>query len=497
MVSKGSLNKFKGLALGILIFWMFLFRAPVGAQVIVLPFEDLSRSLNGINIEIARAVADYLAEEGFQVIYPEEVIPELARLRVKSPGWIDQVVTRELLKRFRAKYILLGTVLEMDKKEPLLGLSVRILETDTFRLVWGGTVSFTGKDWHPFLGLKQITFEDSLRQSCESLFAGLKEELGVQAVPPPAIAVDEILLRPRSVRGEEKVECAVRLRISGPPPDKLGVDLGKRFVPLFKQGPYYLAFWKAPKEEGRYPVNLVIRWEKGWQVEKRLFLATYRVDNTPPAIELRIYKARKTPEAPAFKNYVELRPFLRNPDKVVRWMIQVFPEKGDRPIISQKGMGNLPPRFIWRGTDGSGRKLPEGIYRVRLKVWDEAGNEGWKESKLIYVSSPPVAKVKAVKEGEKLKVSFKVGPHPVPLRGWTLEIMDENGRLLKELKGEGPIEKELVFENLPSGLRYSFRVRDILGNRVVLRNRRIVPLVMQAKEEKKEKVKAEEWVSEF
>ncbi|HFC97557.1 MAG TPA: hypothetical protein ENJ40_03730 [Thermosulfurimonas dismutans] len=484
----------KGFWLAILI---LLWAAVARAQIIVLPFEDLSKGLNGINIEIARAVADYLSGEGFQVIYPEEVIPELARLRVKSPGWVDRVVARELMQKFRARYILLGTVLEMDRQEPLLGLSVRILRTEDFRLIWGGTVSYTGKDWHPLLGLKKVTFQDFLHWSCERLFAGLKEELRMQSMPPPVVAVDEVLLRPRSVRGGERVECAVRLRISGPPPDKMGVDLGKRWVPLFKQGAYYLAFWKAPKDEGRYPVNLVIRWEKGWRIEKRIFLATYRVDNTPPEIELRIYRARQTPEAPAFKNYVELRPYLRNADHISRWLLQVFPENGAQPVISEEGLGKLPPRFIWRGTDASGHPLREGVYRVRLKVWDQAGNSSWKETKLIFVNAPPKAEVKAVKDGNKLKISFRIAPHPVPLRGWTLEITDEKGRIIRELKGEDPVNRELVLKGLSSSLRYTLRLRDVLGNRVIVRNRKIVPVVMQAKKEKKKPKKAEEWVSEF
>ena len=467
------------------------------AQIIVLPFEDLSRGLNGINIEIAKTVADYLSEEGFQVIYPEEVIPELARLRVKSPGWVDRVVARELFKRFEAKYILLGTVLEMNREEPLLGLSVRILRTEDFRLIWGGTVSFSGKDWHPFLGLKEITFEDFLHQACERLFAGLKEELGIQAMPPPAVAVDEILLRPRSVQGGKRVECAVRLRISGPSPQKLGIDLGDRFVPLFKQGAYYLAFWKAPQEEGRYPVNLVIRWEKGWHIEKKIFLATYHVDNTSPVIDLRIYRVHKTPEALAFKNYVELRPILKNSDTVARWLLQLFPEKGDRPLISEEGLGRLPPRFIWRGTDASGRPLPAGFYRVRLKVWDQAGNSSWKETRLLYVNAPPKTQVKAIKDGDKLKISFRIFFHPVPLRRWSLEIMDNKGQVIKELVGQGPVDKELVFKKVSLPLHYSLTLRDILGNQIVLRNQKLVPIVMQAKKEKKKPKKAEEWVSEF
>ncbi len=487
------LRKFLGL-----LFTSWFLVVSAWAKIVVFPFEDLTYDGAGVNIEVAEKVAEYLELKGFEVVYPSEVVPELAKMRVKAMGWIDRAVSRKVAEAFGASFILLGTVLEAKPKEGVLSISARIVSPGEGKVVWSGSVSFSQKDNPPLLGIGKTSFEKLVLNACKRLFGGITKELPKEEFTTPIIEITEVLLRPRSVKGGGLVECAVRIEVSGEEPEFLGIRLEDgRVIPLKKEGAFYVGWWEAPKKEGRYSIVLEAKWPK-LKLSKSLFLSTYFVDDTPPKIRLSVFKAVNTSSGPAFSRYLEVRPRLEVPDRVAAWSVEITTERGI-PVVKEEHPGELPKKLVWRGVDATGRKVPSGTYVVKVKAWDEAGNLAEATTKVLFVKDPPRGEVVAVKEKDGVSLSFKVERHPVPLNEWRLEIWDKEGNLIKVIEGKGFGEKKVKLKGDYDALRYSLFLRDVLGNRKVVRNGYVVPQVLRAekKEEGEMVPKAQEWVGEF
>ncbi len=476
--------------------YFFIFIKIGFTQIAVFPFEDFSGN-EEVNIKFAEKVASYLVTQGIKVIYPQEVIKELIKLRIKRIGVIDRVVAREIFLKLKAQYILLGSIYELDKEVPSLCVGIRILKAKNCKLVWSKIFSFCGKDYHSILGIKKITYEDILKKCFKDLFAGFKEERINVMYSFPVLEIEDVIFKTKSVKPGNTMEVALKLKFSGPKPEKLMLNVGdNKLIPLLKTGAYYIAFWRADLKEGKYPIILISKWNKNWNIQKKIFIGSYTVDNTPPQIKLEFWGIKKLANMIAFNRYLEIRPKILKKEKITRWKLEILSKK-NKVVVMEEQLGDLPSTFFWRGVDNSDKPVPPGIYKIRLSVWDEAGNFKVVEKNVLVVKKPPEIELKALKIDNKIKIIINVKKHIIPIREMRVEIWDNKGNLIKKLDKKELKKGKVVLDNLPLNLNYEIVAIDILGNKLFVKDKINPQVLKKKKKEEKKTPKAKEWVHEF
>jgi len=466
------------------------------AQIAVIPFEDISQDINGVDLEVTKLVIQTLKEEGFQVIPLKRVLHFMADNRLRWTGWVEKLIALKLYRELGAELILIGTVTEKDPKRGDFGLTLRLLRATDYHLLWSNTLAISSEKNISLLGLKKYTYKELVQRVIDNLLKELPEELKEFKFYPPEVEIADIFLRPRYVRAGQLMECAVKLSISGPKPQKIFFKLpnGKMLQAIEdEKTKLYLAAWKAPEKEGRYPISLFLVWPEPWQQKKQLFLSTFVVDDTPPKLILKVRGGEKFNGVIAFRRYVTLVPILEKTEPIARWQLVITGKEGQE-VLSIEQPGKLPQAFNWRGTDAGGHKLPIGRYHLKLVVWDKAGNRSQANLDLLVVKDPPEVDIQAKKGDENIELDLKLKDHPVPLSSWYIEIWDDKGNLLLEKEGERFFVEKLFLP--PQGeLFYSLEVRDILGNRYRVRHQKLKPIILRAsKEEKKTK---SQWLDDF
>ena len=85
---------FRGLLYTGLITWLFCAQIASALTLAVVPIEDLSQGVNGVNYEATEYLSWDMDRRGFDVIAKEQVILFMARNRIRSLGFLD---TRQIL----------------------------------------------------------------------------------------------------------------------------------------------------------------------------------------------------------------------------------------------------------------------------------------------------------------------------------------------------------------------------------------------------------------
>jgi len=467
------------------------------AQIAVLPFEDVSHDINGVNIEVSQLIAERLEEAGFKVVPLNKIMDFMAQNRIRWTGWVERLTALKIYRELGADLILVGTVTDNDEEKGLFGLTLRLIRATDYKLIWSKTAAMAKDEEISLLGLEELDFQTLRERVISSVIADLPEALKEMKSFPPEVEIGDVFLRPRFAKSGRLIECAVKLDLSGAKPERIFFLLpdGRRIGAVEDESRgLFLGVWEAPEKEGRYPINILFKWGPPWNMEKELFLSSFVVDNSPPKLSLKVRRGEKMGDVIAFRRYVTVVPVLENSEPISRWRMKITGEKGNE-VLNIEQPGHLPESFNWRGNDAGGHKVSNGRYRLELTVWDKAGNSATATADFLVVKDPPSVTLEAKKTGENLEIDLKLKEHPVPLSSWYLEIWDQEGNLLGEIEGEGePGPNKLVIPS-KENLYYSLEIRDVLGNRYRVRNQKLKPVIFRAaKEEKKEE---EKWLEDF
>jgi len=489
----------------------------VYAQIVIFPFEDLSKGDHGINFEVPEEIAQKLSKEGFKVIPPKKIIPLLIKFRKVDFYNINFTLLREIYKNFNAEYVLLGSIGKLQKEPPAISIIVKLINVFTGKITWGKSVSFSAEDFVSFLSLKEIDYSYMMEKVYETLLADFKEPFKSISKITPTVEIQEVVFNSRYLQPGKTVECIVRMVFSGPKPTFIGVEVednvGKRLIPLNKytNERSYIAFWKAPKKEGKYPVVLVVTWGDKWKITKRILIGRYYVDNTPPNLNLVIRGAKKKKGKVLVKDVLEIIPkvvgsgtskkFIGKGNGIAKWEIEIYSKNKNTLILRESYPGKLPAILTWY-TKGGMNTLSPGDYLIKFKVWDLAGNQNEVEKEVLLVTDPPTPQVIVYEGKEKDVIEIEINKNFIPLVRVYLEIFSKDGKKIVEIKKEGKpfdrIKKEIILDkkkikNLDN-LYYNAIIEDELKNKKILRR---VSVIVKKAEEGPIKPTFKTWVDEF
>lgn len=185
-----------------------------GTRIAILPFLNVSGDLQGPAF-VVPLVGPALRDRGYEVVEPEALEEFLARRRVRAPSRLGPEPLLTLGREFGADFALLGSVdLFADiAGNPQVGVSCRLLETATGRLVWANAAGFTGDDFTGFMGLGTVTAPEVLAaRTVAALFQAFPREGASPEVTGPL---------PRSRSLARRVYRSPRLATE--PPQRLAV----------------------------------------------------------------------------------------------------------------------------------------------------------------------------------------------------------------------------------------------------------------------------------
>ncbi|MEW6218295.1 MAG: hypothetical protein AB1634_02025 [Thermodesulfobacteriota bacterium] len=486
--------------------------APAGAasgKVALLPFDDLSRGANSVDLEMTTQVADLLTVSGINVVDAQAVRAYLATNRVRHTGMIDLFNTMGMREALGVDWILTGTVTHRrPEPQPALGLSLLLVDAHTGKAVWAWNESLAATELVKPLGIDAVT---SLAAITDLVLARVPFQFpepgeALVDLPIPPYSVESFDLSSRFVAGNGRMECRVGFRFDEEPPTDVFLKLGGKrisLVSMAKESGTYWASWQAPEAEGRYSVATVLRW-KGRREESK-FLASYRVVNEPPTVSLRFGNGVPLGDSGviAFRSFLSISPVVNKTAPVASFRIQIEDPKTGAFLMDFKSIESLPEAMVWRGAGDQG-PLGSGYYRLILTVTDVMGNE-IADSAELYLgkNQPRVLPAMERLEDGRVQLHLMAVPdpqtgemEPVPVKYWQLRVTDRERNFLLEEEGETLPATVTLDPGAETVFLVSYLVRDVLGNERHARSE-TVELPVTGGGEDQDKKETDVWHEEF
>ena len=143
--------------------------------IALLPFENVSGDIRSPEVIMPRLAAA-LRDRGYEVVTPETLEPFLARRRIRATAKLGREELAALGREFGTAWVLVGSIdLFADTPgNPQWGVSSRLLEVGSGRILWADAAGHTGDDFTGFLELGTITSPEILAdKTVQELFRSL------------------------------------------------------------------------------------------------------------------------------------------------------------------------------------------------------------------------------------------------------------------------------------------------------------------------------------
>jgi hypothetical protein len=466
----------------------------LNAAVAVLPFEDLSKDLNGLDLKISTIFANKLVDKGFEVTYPMEIITYFEKISNPATGWVDRITAQNISKIFRAKLLLLGTIIEKNKDTSKLSLAVKILQLPEYKLVWGKISSITKSEQISILNLNKIGWKKLVDKTIMKMISDIPDEVLTKSFVKPEIDISSVTINPKFLKKGRYVVCKGKFKISGRLPDKVFVKVNSEKIPVRLSQMSFFIKIKVPNNDNRYPVSMTCIWGKPFYFSKNFFLGSFYVDNKKPVFYLNHKFGIKIDNKIYFSKFIKIIPVIRKKNSILKWQLEIYNENDNKTLVKIKNFGALPEYFIWKGLTSRGAMLPNGKYRFTVSIWDKAENFSKKYIEIYLVKSIHPPKVYGIIKNKKMYLNLTYSKHIPSISYCRIEVFDKNGNLIASKFSEKKFINriELPSREKLATIYYNLTVRDILGNKLKIKNKAIKLNKgrMKRKIEKK-------WINEF
>lgn len=489
-----------------IVFCLFVSVSSAVAEVpiAVFPLEDLASGRSDVNLPITGVLAEYLRQNGNEVIAGKAVITFMANHRIRKVGMLEAFNVLQVLEELRAGFVLTGTVHQRkERPDPTLALTLSLIRTSDARTIWSYAGSVTTAERRKALGIGEPISTDELQYLLlDEMFASWPWQRINEVQEVGAVHLDTVHLQPRYARPGSEISC--RVSVSDRWPDKL---FPKAFFKVDDQiypatvaddGKSFAANWVAGEENDSYPVSLLLEWSD-YERTETVLLGSYIIDGTPPLLEVELRGGQLYEGVPVFNRNVVIVPKMLVPKPLARWRLSInhLVDEYDKQYIGEmKGKGNMPANFVWEGLGYSG----DGLYEFVIEVWDKAGNMALASETAQYSKALPKVELALAKKQDQMIVDVQYAGK-VPLRYWRLEMWTNEGRLLTEAEGsELPVK---VGFNPPDATNQEITgfvfLQDAFGKHSRVKVEELLPELKKARQKKEAEPTgiSENWVDEF
>ncbi len=477
----------------------------VAVSIAVFPVEDLGSGRSDVNLSITRVLADYLRQNGNEVIAGDAVITFMANNRIRKVGQLEAFNALRVREELRAGFVLIGTVSQRkERPDPTLALTLSLIRTTDARTVWSYAGSVTTSQQRKALGIGEPLSTDELQYLLlDEMFEYWPWQRINEVQDVGAVNLETVKFNRHYVRPGDEISCRVSIRDSWPVKlfPKVFFNVADQIYPatVSDDGKTFEASWVAGEENGSYPVSLLLEWAQ-YERTETVLLDSYVVDGTPPLLEVELRGGEIYQGMPVFNRNVVIVPSLLVPKPLSRWRLSInyLLGDGDKHYVGDmKGAGNMPSSFVWEGHGYYG----DGTYEFIVEAWDNAGNTAEASKLAEYNKALPKVDLALSKKQDELVMDVEYASK-VPLRYWRLEMWTKEGRLLTEAEGnELPVK--VGFKPPDAALNQEITgfvfLQDAFGKQSRVKVEDLLPELNKAREKKEEKPTgiSEKWVDEF
>lgn len=474
-----------------------------GLRLALLPLADVSQVSNGINLELTHDLAAALRDRGLDLVPEGDILQFMADNRIRFAGYLDSLLARKLGREFDCGLIMLGTVTELDReRNSALGLTLTVMDAKSGSPVWAATRAASVDEKVRLLGLGEPKgIEDLKRPLLQELLNEFQRNLPEQvAERKKPYQIVSARVTPAYVQGGDVVDFRLEIRFVEDPPRQILIDTHVGVIPLYRgqaEG-LYLGHWVAPEAAGSYSLALMFDWGRGELSQRLANIASYRVINEPPQLQVNLMKGLQVGDVTAFRGSLIILPELRGATPISHWSLTIRGENGT-VVVSEEHDGSLPSKLVWQGTDSKRRRLDDGLYEMSLDVWDAAGNHSGTTHKLaLRRSTVPVKLASVVRDGRTYLQIDQEDGSVVPVSSWSVKVSSLQGNTLLQTQGGFlPALLELPHLRKDATLLCDIQIEDSLGNYLSLNETQVKVESPEKEVALKIEETAESWVKDF
>ena len=405
-------------------------------KIAFFPLENLSGSFEAQGA-ITPLIEKELKNRGFYIIPYEQIDEFLIKKRIRYTGSIDKITAMEARQDLNCDAVLIGSIDQYVEtgNDVYVGLTLRLVESWGNSIIWMETLSNAGEDFTGLLGLGRVKSISKISSKIVSnIIKSMPHEYRIISRNENFFEIGNVRIDPEIANGGETVKLTARIVSSDPEktPAWVRVRINGTVSDLNSSGgEYYTGNIPAPFEDGSYVVDIAAFGYSG-EAFYYYSVGEISVDMTAPVVKIATNK--NIMRGWVNKDYILFT--VESNEPVKQWQVRIVDEN-ERYARGGKWYTPLPRKLIWRGENDAGGKNKDGIYTLRLSVWDTAGNKGVFEKKIRLDTTPPVVKIGLEENSgtkEELLFSMDYDENEM-IEEWNFMVFDEKANLIKELSG--------------------------------------------------------------
>jgi len=472
--------------LGLLLFMAVGSPAVHGARVALLLLADLSLEDNGINEEITDELGQALTDRGINLVSKADVRAFMVSNHLRHAGYLDSFTARKIGRELDCLLVLTGSVTEKDHNHgTCFGLLLSAMDTGSGNLLWTTNQASSLAAQVTFLGIGEpkslADLQSLLINKVAADFCLRQPFLAKEPATGQPFAITDLRLIPKYVRGGKNIACALRIDFLERPADRVELCCNNTKVRLHREpqnNPYYTGRWRAPAEDGSYPLSLTLTWNPVPPQEKETTcvteeLAAYQVSNRPPRLNLMLKRGHHIGNLTIFNRELLILPHIDKILPLSRWRVEIRNQDGI-VVVSEERQGEIP-RLLWKGCNNHKQRLKDGVYDFVLQIWDVAENKAEVSKKLsLQTACRPVNVKSSQQKGKTFVILTAAGGESTAPHSWEISLSTPDGREFFSQSGASlPAKLELPPVIKDDFLLYELEARDRLGNRFAIQATRL------------------------